>query len=537
MKKVISTALAVMLWASAAHGQQLPGDSLANDFRTLVRYLEQTHPDPYTAFGGKVFFHKQAHDIEQNLKKGATRDEFADTALAFLSTLGDGHTHISGGGGGGASSSNLRLPLLTQAAPDGLRVIELPRIHSALMGSRVVSVDGVPVGELARRVGKLLPVENEFGAYSVLPSGIHMHRLITQLIPGAGQSVAVELETAPGQTTTLTLDYISPDDYAAIPRTEQPHWEAIDGSEYMSYGFLDSGRRAMLFRLANIVSREAFVHLRRNEQPGLEDLLARVYRIAMKRPMPDDPDAAIETFPSLAATFRAMLTEMKQAGAPYLIIDLRGNDGGFTSIVYATLYQLWGDRYLETDMGDNYYRLISPLVLDKYGITAGQIGDFFGGPYRMGDYTFGSDQPDTRTTQQKRADFVSNIYGGDPAPVADLDGKPFYSPERVFVITDEGTFSAAFHYAFYLWKMGATVVGVPSSQAPNTFMEVTPFTLPYTGLTGSISNSAQIYLPGDDPRAKVFWPDIMLSPDDYRKYGFDRNSELLYLMDYLGLEK
>ena len=68
-------------------------------------------------------------------------------------------------------------------------------------------------------------------------------------------------------------------------------------------------------------------------------------------------------------------------------------------------------------------------------------------------------------------------------------------------------------------------------------MEVTPFTLPYTGLRGSISNSAQVYLPTDDPRANVFWPDIMLTPDDYRRYGFDRHAELLYLMDHLELDK
>ena len=42
------------------------------------------------------------------------------------------------------------------------------------------------------------------------------------------------------------------------------------------------------------------------------------------------------------------------------------------------------------------------------------------------------------------------------------------TPERVYVLTDAGTYSAAFHYAFYLWKMGATIVGVPSSQALNT---------------------------------------------------------------------
>ncbi len=346
-----------------------------------------------------------------------------------------------------------------------------------------------------------------------------MHRYIEMLIPGIGDSIAVELETATGHTATITLDFLSPDAHNAMPKAEQPKWEAIDESEYMSYGFLDRGRRAMYFRMANIVSREALLEMQQRNYPDMKDNLARIYPIVLKREMPADIDEAIAAFPSLAATFRAMLVEMKEAGAPYLMIDLRDNDGGMTPIVHTTLYQLYGDRYFETDMGDRSYQLLSPLVLEKYGMTLEQVTSQDGAPEGMGEYTFGWNEPDTRTVGQKRADFVSRIYGGDPAPVADLDGKPVYSPERVFVITDDGTFSAAFHYAFYLWKMGATVVGVPSAQAPNTFMEVTPFKLPYTGLTGSISNSAQVFLPGDD----------------YRRYGFDHHAELLYLMDYLGL--
>jgi hypothetical protein len=85
--------------------------------------------------------------------------------------------------------------------------------------------------------------------------------------------------------------------------------------------------------------------------------------------------------------------------------------------------------------------------------------------------------------------------------------------------------------AFYLWKMGATIVGVPSSQAPNTFMEAAPFRLPYTQLNGTISNSMQILLPATDARAKTFWPDMMPSYDDYLRYHFDLNTEPLWLLD------
>ena len=112
-------------------------------------------------------------------------------------------------------------------------------------------------------------------------------------------------------------------------------------------------------------------------------------------------------------------------------------------------------------------------------------------------------------------------------------GKPVYTPEHVYVLINPTTYSAAFHYAFFLWKMGATVVGLPSKQAPNTYMEATPFELPRTKLKGNISNSLQLFMPNDDPRAHQFTPDLMPTYEDYKHYNFDMNTELLFLLDYI----
>ncbi len=64
-------------------------------------------------------------------------------------------------------------------------------------------------------------------------------------------------------------------------------------------------------------------------------------------------------------------------------------------------------------------------------------------------------------------------------------------------------------------------------------MEVTEFELPYTKLKGSISNSVQYFLPVNDKRAKIFWPDMMPEYKDYKKYNFDQDAELLWLLDYI----
>lgn len=186
-------------------------------------------------------------------------------------------------------------------------------------------------------------------------------------------------------------------------------------------------------------------------------------------------------------------------------------------------------------MGIHFYRLISPLYMQKIGSTLDEFNKKYKTNYQYGDYDFSDEKQDNESTEKIRNDFVKNIFGGVTEPVADLNGQSIYSPEKVFVITNANTFSAAFHYAFYLWKMGTTIVGVPSKQAPNTFMENTEFKLPYTGLEGSISNSAQVFLPVNDRRAKIFYPDIMLTWNDYKKYNFDKYADLLFLLDYLKL--
>ena len=56
----------------------------------------------------------------------------------------------------------------------------------------------------------------------------------------------------------------------------------------------------------------------------------------------------------VADVFARMLREMKAANSQRLIIDLRGNNGGLTMIMYAALYELYGKRFMDTDLGMHF---------------------------------------------------------------------------------------------------------------------------------------------------------------------------------------
>jgi hypothetical protein len=104
----------------------------------------------------------------------------------------------------------------------------------------------------------------------------------------------------------------------------------------------------------------------------------------------------------------------------------------------------------------------------------------------------------------------------------------------VVVLTDPGTFSAAFHLAYTLWRLGALLVGTPSAQAGNAFTNVLRIELPNSRLTGSIARSAQLYFPGDRARGEVLMPDQQFEWQDLVRLGFDPNAELLFALELIS---
>lgn len=114
-------------------------------------------------------------------------------------------------------------------------------------------------------------------------------------------------------------------------------------SRDLSYAFVGKGKNTMYLRLKHIMARDCFEHMRAT---GMEykNYISFMYE-AWNKEMPADPEESIAQMPSFSGEFYNML--MKQNCSKNLIIDLCGNDGGFTPITLPTLYQLWCDRFIE----------------------------------------------------------------------------------------------------------------------------------------------------------------------------------------------
>lgn len=508
-------------------------DSLISDFNYLIQELEATHPDPYSGFGGKVFFHKQAYDLRNELQTGNyTQQEFSTKISAFLSYLHDGHTTLYRPKVKNKNQAGLYV-ITAKVIPDGLIVSKVPTKDKSFLGSRILGINDVSLDSLLQIVNTMESCENKYGQYARLSTYLNQSDFILKVFPDTKDMINIDIETPDGIHKKLPIPLVSKEEWRKYPTTQLPEWESMQTNSYMAYQFLDEKKDVMLFKLSSIMARENFETTIFDNWPGAYEQMKSFYSWTLKKDMPTDTIEALKGIPSFSETFLKMLKDMEKRKSRYLIIDLRGNSGGWTPITLPSLYQLFGDNYLKTDMTTQSYRLISPLYLQKINQSLEEFNRTYNCNFKLGDYIFGQMPRDTSDITVLRDKFIENCMSDTKTELKKQQGIPVYSPKHIYVITNEKTFSAAFHYTFYLWKMGATIVGVPSMQAPNTFMEQTPFELPYTKIKGSISNSIQLFLPPDNYRANIFWPDMMPSYNDYKRYRFDEHSEIRYLLDQI----
>lgn len=519
------------------HAQQtFCTDSLVQDFRYFVEQLEQTHPDPYTRFGGKASFHKAVETCEMQMRSDSisTSKQLAACINNFLAPLHDGHTSIANPSANPPQNNEmLCAPIKFKVLEDGLMARAIDNSYNHLIGSRLLEVEGVKVGELFLRAAANYSSENTAGAYL---NASWMLRNKESLARCLGReltdSLHVTLLDAEYTKHCISLPFLTQDALRAM------HYENADSqlqlpTENMGYALLDKEGKTMYFRASAMYARDNIEYEYKNSMSTFADDLSYCYS-RVHADKPDSTEEAIAQLPSFSGEFYEMLLEMKRHGSRNLIIDLRGNAGGWTPIALPTLYQMWGNDYLAKNMSTTRSILISPLYIKKLNTTLDDFNAANGTTCQYGDYvTIGGQNTSFSEGNAEQIIMSDRMMSCVKDKLLQQEGCPVYTPENVYVVTDVQTFSAAFHYAFYLWKMGAKIVGTSSSQAPNTFMEQTPLYLPITHLFASISNSVQMFLPADDPKAEMLVPDYPMTEDLYRKYAYDNNADILYILDEL----
>lgn len=521
MKKYTVLLLASLLTANVYPQPDTGRNIFVEDFDYFIGKLCETHPDPYTAYGGQVGFLREKTLRREALKMVDDTLLFVRQVREFLSPLRDGHTYVALEKA--AEGSARYLPVQMWIAMDGILVRDSDPADSLPIGSMITAVDGVPIEELSARMSLLRAAENRYHNYLNLANEIATDRDISGLLGYLPDTVTVTA-LYQGRTVTRPLAYRE----TRPARTNTGMFDAESPNGILYTRMLPG---AGYFRWNSILSRE-LIETNRNLGYDTGFLLTWAFSYLDGEPS-GDFEQDIARVPYLYSTFADLLDEMDRNGVENIIIDLRTNGGGMTPLTYTLVRMLYGDGFLTRRFDAMYGVRLSPLLLEKRGY--GGIADWNerrGRDYLTGDMSMDDFVPNGRRPLEEleRMDMFNGLAGEG------TQGIPFSrspGPYKVYVLVSPLTFSAAFHLTYMLSEMGAELIGVTPAQAGNTFMEQTAFRLPGTGLRASVSNSVQLLYPDDPQKGRELTPDHAMYQEDFHRYSTSADAEILRTLELI----
>jgi hypothetical protein len=520
---------------------QLSQAALRDDLAQLVRVLAESHPDPFSAGGGAVAFYRRADDVAAALPaEGLDDAAFLRRLRPLVAAIGDGHTAFFPLAG--ALEVSVFPRLVWDVVGDDLYVVAVAHEEDrGLLGARLAAAGDVPVDELAERLGHIRGCDNEYQLLSQLALALNNPTPLAEVLQAEEVPSRVQLGLLlPGGARSeaeLTWDTEQP---GAMIRPPSAIAVPVLNAARMGWGFLDARGEVACLRVATLRHyREAFEVARATGFAGVaEDRLANVAREALGGHLPESAEERLAAVPSATELLGEMFAAMREARSSSLIVDLRECDGGnsfFAGLLGSFLYG--GEAQLRTDEGYQVKRY-SPLYFANYRNASPE--DF---PEAMlnGGYDFAEERAwlarrrgDGSPTmadreEQRRFIAMSPTFAREYAA---RDGKAVWTP-RVVVLTSAWTYSAGFDVVTMLLRNGADVVGVPSAQAGNCFIDVLRFRLEHSGLAGWISFKWSQAFPGDPERGRVLRPVRELTYAELVARDFDPHASVAVALDYL----
>ena len=126
--------VSISLNCHASSTAKLNNDSLASDFKYFCKILEETHPDPYSGFGGRPYFYlKRDAYLERILKDSLGLTDFCDIINEFIVPLQDMHTYVSYPASNDVNNKYVQ-SILFLPLNDGLIVRMVPYTYKYLLG-------------------------------------------------------------------------------------------------------------------------------------------------------------------------------------------------------------------------------------------------------------------------------------------------------------------------------------------------------------------------------------------------------------------
>jgi hypothetical protein len=536
--------------------ERLSQADAVEDIFQLAQTLGEAHPDPYTALGGPLAFHRRVAEIGDAIPEGGvTRSQLLARLRPLVAALRDGHTAIRLPGAPltpPSGSEKSGLPFEWDTASERVYIAGVyDEAHRGLLGTTLTAAGGVPFAELARRMGALRgfdnPVNNLTHLMEALGDRAQLADLLGAAEPASDQlagseepGIAIDVVSADGASRHLLCPLgasgtpLRPESALSLP--------AFNAADLAS-GFSGAGGRVAYLRVGSLMRyREAFeVWRAAGFERLLGDHLTEVATAALGEEAPDDVVAKIAAVPSATETLTTLFAEMARQRTPALVVDLRESVGGNSFFASILAYFLYGvEGVIAADPGYQIPRH-SPLYFANYTGTpeVEQAARLRNGGY---DFTEEAQWDQWRRegltaeeTDRRRAEFVEAVGQSPTFASAVTTTYPGVTwPLEVIVVTAARTYSAGFDVAAQLVKHGGRVVGVASGQAGNCFIDTLRYQLPHSRLDVSISFKRSLLFPEDAERGALLRPEEELIYDQLAALNFDPHASVRLALEHVA---
>ena len=524
-----------------ATNRKISRQFLVDDVRQMASILESTHPDPYYHGGGKIAFHRRMQNLIRTIpEEGLTKAEFYRHLCPFVAAVGDGHTALwelyrsnSQSPGG--------IPLYFQIVEDFFYVAGvIDSAHQHLIGSKLVSVENVPIDELLKRQARIKGCDNEYQLMRNLgyDGSLWHKKKMEHLLPEwNGDSIHVVLMNTGGNEIELSFQPNKTGRDQMITASTSVNLPSTEKSNYV-YRFMDEEKKTALLLIENMYTyRESFemeIALKGSRRKSLANHLYQKYN---DKSPPVKYKDVVAGIPSATELCRELVQVMKENRTENLIIDLRRNQGGNAFISTIFFYFFYGKEALISfsDTRSIFVKKYSPLFWKQY--PAWNIDDI--NKHQLieltkDDYDFsGYPEPGDNLTREESIRIIE-----DEASMASTFWEEYqsekysgyYRPKNILILCSPVTTSSGYAFMYDHWAAGGKVVGIPSSQAGNNFGAWVGFKLKYSRLKGGVSHLYVTHFRDNPEMGRVFRPDYEMTYDNLKTYNFDSNVEILYTL-------
>jgi len=222
MGVLLVSVMMLAAFVSACHARNVPEtmslspERWRQDLAFLAAELPRRHKNAFHAVSHETFAAAVA-ELDARIP-GLEGHEVVVEMLRLSAIVGDLHTMLK------LPSAFRRYPFQLEWFEDELRITGAAEPYRAALGRRIVAIQGVGIGEVARRVRPLTPqAENQWTFLAVSPSLLVRPEVLHALgiIPRVGP-VQLRVATEAGEEATFTIEPIASTPAPTLARLEAP---------------------------------------------------------------------------------------------------------------------------------------------------------------------------------------------------------------------------------------------------------------------------------------------------------------------------